>query len=450
MTVLTRGARASAQRSQAGLAAVNGVAGTRNHGEFGPGVHQPGGVAEAGGHPRVVGRGGGGVRVGHLSPAERRRSGQGAGSEAGLRLAAGPRDLGAPRIRADGRNRSCAANCPPRCAPRPPTRSPRCAPSWPRCGPTWRSCSTPTCLTGLRSRPIGHGPRLQRLAAQHGPRPGHQQQDRHRGPRGHRRRTPRKARSSTSPPNRIRRRTNGRRSRVTAARTAGRRRPSRRSGDVAQRSRRARGHHRRATAAAAEPVRSPHPSPNSLGSHRNRSARRAPPPEPPAAAAAPRAGARSRRRRRRIGSRRPPRESGYPRAPRAATGCRLPCRIRRLSRRARTAPPANTSARRRGTPSRATSQSSSPREPAPRPPLAPPPDAADPGRPPAPPTLAADSGGPRHTPEPDAADRASADGGAASPQRRRHTGGQSVAELLARLQVDPDGRRPSPAPRGVS
>ena len=46
----------------------------------------------------------GGVRVGDLPPAERRRPGQGARSEAGLRPAAGPRDLGATRIRADGRD----------------------------------------------------------------------------------------------------------------------------------------------------------------------------------------------------------------------------------------------------------------------------------------------------------------------------------------------------------
>ena len=104
MTDLSRGARASAQRPQAGLAAADGVAGARHRGEFRTGVHQPGGVAEARGHPGVVGRGGGGVRVGHLSPAKRRRPGQGARSEAGLRLAAGPGDLGTPRIRADGGN----------------------------------------------------------------------------------------------------------------------------------------------------------------------------------------------------------------------------------------------------------------------------------------------------------------------------------------------------------
>ena len=45
--------------------------------------------------------------------------------------------------------------------------------------------------------------------------------------------------------------------------------------------------------------------------------------------------------------------------------------------------------------------------------------------------------------------------GPASPRRRRdrggaHTGGQSVAELLARLQRRFVGRRPSPSPRGVS
>ena len=66
-------------------------------------------------------------------------------------------------------------------------RSPACGPNWPRCAPIWRSCSTPTCRTGLRSKPIGR-PRLQRLAAQRRIRgPGHRQPDRHRGPRGHRR-----------------------------------------------------------------------------------------------------------------------------------------------------------------------------------------------------------------------------------------------------------------------
>jgi hypothetical protein len=65
-----------------------------------------------------------------------------------------------------------------------------------------------------------------------------------------------------------------------------------------------------------------------------------------------------------------------------------------------------------------------------------PPDAVDPGRPPAPPTLAAESGGPPPHPEPDAPP--------AQQETRRHrsaedTGGQSVADLLARLQATPTG-----------
>ena len=145
MTDLSRGARASAQRPQAGLAAADGVAGARHRGEFRPGVHQPGGVAEARRHPGVVGRGGGGVRVGHLPQAKRYRPGQGARSQAGLRLAAGPGDLGAPGIRADGRNPTA-----PRADFRntgPGRRRGRraCGPSWRRCAPIWRFCSTPTC-----------------------------------------------------------------------------------------------------------------------------------------------------------------------------------------------------------------------------------------------------------------------------------------------------------------
>ena len=65
-----------------------------------------------------------------------------------------------------------------------------------------------------------------------------------------------------------------------------------------------------------------------------------------------------------------------------------------------------------------------------------PPDAVDPGRPPAPPTLAAESGGPPPHPEPEPPP--------AQEQTRRHrsaedTGGQSVADLLARLQATPTG-----------
>jgi len=65
-----------------------------------------------------------------------------------------------------------------------------------------------------------------------------------------------------------------------------------------------------------------------------------------------------------------------------------------------------------------------------------PPDAVDPGRPPAQPTLAAESAGPPPHAEPEPP--------AAQPDARRHrsaedTGGQSVADLLARLQAAPTG-----------
>jgi hypothetical protein len=64
-----------------------------------------------------------------------------------------------------------------------------------------------------------------------------------------------------------------------------------------------------------------------------------------------------------------------------------------------------------------------------------PPEAVDPGRPPAPPTLAAESGGPPPHPEPEPQP---------AQETRRHrsaedTGGQSVADLLARLQATPTG-----------
>jgi len=67
-----------------------------------------------------------------------------------------------------------------------------------------------------------------------------------------------------------------------------------------------------------------------------------------------------------------------------------------------------------------------------------PPEAVDPGRPPGPPTLAAESGGPPPHPEPEP------ESPPAEPEARRHrsaedTGGQSVAELLARLQATPTG-----------
>ena len=67
-----------------------------------------------------------------------------------------------------------------------------------------------------------------------------------------------------------------------------------------------------------------------------------------------------------------------------------------------------------------------------------PPEAVDPGRPPAPPTLAAESGSPPPHPEPEPQPPPP------QPEVRRHrssedTGGQSVAELLARLQASTTG-----------
>jgi hypothetical protein len=69
-----------------------------------------------------------------------------------------------------------------------------------------------------------------------------------------------------------------------------------------------------------------------------------------------------------------------------------------------------------------------------------PPDAVDPGRPPAPPTLAAESAGPPPHPEPEPAPEPSPE----QAEERRHrrmedTGGQSVADLLARLQSTSTG-----------
>jgi len=70
-----------------------------------------------------------------------------------------------------------------------------------------------------------------------------------------------------------------------------------------------------------------------------------------------------------------------------------------------------------------------------------PPDAADPGRPP---TLAAEPGGTPPHPEPEPAPEPPPAQPEAAPQPRRHrsaedTGGQSVADLLARLQATPTG-----------
>jgi hypothetical protein len=71
-----------------------------------------------------------------------------------------------------------------------------------------------------------------------------------------------------------------------------------------------------------------------------------------------------------------------------------------------------------------------------------PPEAVDPGRPPTPPSLHTESGGPppHSGPEPEQAPEPPP----AEPEGRRHrsvedTGGQSVAELLARLQATPTG-----------
>ena len=91
----------SAQRPQAGLGVADSVAGARHRREFRAGVHQPGRVTEACRDSRAVGRGGRRIRLGDLPPAKRHRPGPGAGPEAGLRPAAGSRDLRTPRVRAD-------------------------------------------------------------------------------------------------------------------------------------------------------------------------------------------------------------------------------------------------------------------------------------------------------------------------------------------------------------
>ncbi len=178
---------------------------------------------------------------------------------------------------------------------------------------------------------------------QHGIRgPGHRQPDRHRRPRGHR------GEHRGKPDHRRACRTASARGRLGAGTELRRCAPQTvggRAGGAAPSRRGAAARVVTTASATAAPAssrsRSPHPSPNSLGSHRNRSAH--PPRRPNRHRRRPPSRSRSRRRRR-IGSLRPPRESGYPRAHRAATGCRLPCQIRRLSRRARTAPPANMSA----------------------------------------------------------------------------------------------------------
>src|SRR5690349_6980344 len=79
--------------------AYDRVTGVFHPGELCPRDPPSGGIAHACRHPRVVGGGGRGLRLGDLSEAERPRPGQGSGPEIRLRLAAGPGDLGAPRIR---------------------------------------------------------------------------------------------------------------------------------------------------------------------------------------------------------------------------------------------------------------------------------------------------------------------------------------------------------------
>ena len=165
-----------------------------------------------------------------------------------------------------------------------------------------------------------------------------------------------------------------------------------------------------------EPEPSPSPSPSRPSPSRR--ARAEPSPSPSQSLPS------RRHRRRRTGSRLRPKDNGFPPERPAATG-RHPS--------SKTAPQASTSARRR----------------APEPAMQTPPadvrrgrhsaspDAADPGRPPAPPTLAAEPGGapphpePPPQPEPPARHR--------SADEAETTGGQSVAELMARLQATPAG-----------
>ena len=122
--------------------------------------------------------------------------------------------------------------------------------------------------------------------------------------------------------------------RVTAVRTAGRRRRSRRLSLIASRSRRARGHHSHRSHRLNR-SRRPHPSPNSTGSQRNRSRPPRLPNRPRLRRGLSRSPNRSRSRRLPNGSPRRRRESGYQRARRGATGCHPRRPIRRLSRRER-------------------------------------------------------------------------------------------------------------------
>jgi hypothetical protein len=100
-----------------------------------------------------------------------------------------------------------------------------------------------------------------------------------------------------------------------------------------------------------------------------------------------------------------------------------------------TAQPAPTSSPAQQAPTNAPAQPDMQSPPGPRGRHSASPDAVDPGRAPAPPTLAAESGGPPPHPEPEPP---------AQQEARRHrsaedTGGQSVADLLARLQAAPTG-----------
>ena len=390
-----------------------------------------------------VGRGGRCVRVGHLPQAERHRPGQGAGSEAGLRPAAGPRDLGAPGVRADGRNAA---------APRAGLRAARpgrrrggrlCAPNWPRCAPIWRSCSTPTCRIGRADRDrIGRREWPRSRSAGGSPAAGSTP----RTPRGDRRRADAPDTEESPiidvpaephPPE------HEWMSPVDAAavRTAGP--PSRRRRSSASR-RGARGRQ------WAPP---PPPPPTA------RPPEHVPAPTGPAAAVAAAAHAAVTARRSR------------PQPPGARTGRRPPPTRLAAGSRRRAVDPAGRTGQQLG---RAPSTSNGrprrirragvarrAREPPPEPVDAPPPVDAAAARPPlsaagrrrhrtpaAPPTWPPSpaSRRPRPSPSPQPA----AAGGAATPSAERTTGGQSVAELLARLQADAVGRRPSQASRGVS
>ena len=153
MTDPTRSARSRRGGAQAGLGAVDGVAGARHRGQFGPGVHRPGGVAEARRHPRVVGRGrrprSCRSSTAGRATSTRRRCVTSSSSTTCSWIARSPR-AGSTSCRW---RRSCAASWCRNCVPRRPTRWRACGPNWPRCGPIWRSCSTPTCRTGPRSKP---------------------------------------------------------------------------------------------------------------------------------------------------------------------------------------------------------------------------------------------------------------------------------------------------------